>query len=306
MAFPGKTLRLAILAISLLACSLTAQTLKVVTTQPDLADLARRIGGDAVEVYSLTEGGEDLHLVQVRPSTLARTRRADLFLQLGRDAEHAWVPLLLRTARNGKIQPGQPGFVNVSAGIPAIFTVRGRTRGDAVDLHPRGNPHWNLDPENFRQASHSIRDALSRLRPKKKAHFAKRTKLFEAELDRKMKAWRKVLAPHRGRGFVEEHDAWIYFAKRFGFEIVGRLEPKPGVQPTAGHLRRLQKKLAGTKTKLIVGAPFGRSAASQLATKIRGHAETLTLSSLKSDAKSGGIFAFFDRVVAAFDRGMKA
>ncbi|MCA8943470.1 MAG: zinc ABC transporter substrate-binding protein, partial [Planctomycetes bacterium] len=136
---------------------------QVVATIPDFADIAERIGGDAVTAISLTQGSEDLHLVRIRPSLLIKLRRADVFIQLGLDGEHAWVPALLRTARNDRIRPGAPGFCDASIGVPALEVPESVHRGAGPDLHPRGNPHYNLDPVRMRIAARNILACLVRV-----------------------------------------------------------------------------------------------------------------------------------------------
>ncbi len=222
-----------------IAASLAAQPLQVVTTQPDLADLARRIGGEQVSVYSLTSGTEDIHLVSVRPSMLNRVRKADVFLQIGMSLEHSWVPALLDAARNPRVRPGGEGFINGSAGVVPMGRPASLSRAEGVDLHPEGNPHYNLDPERVRVLARNIAAGLSSLRANQAALFTANLQAFESELDAKMAAWQAILSPYAGQSILETHDTWIYFAERFGLKIQARLGPKPGVAPTAAHLGSL-------------------------------------------------------------------
>ena len=291
-------------AIAALAIPATAQ-LKVVATQPDLADVARYIGGGHVSVQSLTKGTEDLHLVRPRPSLLVRLRRADVFLQLGLDAEHAWVPPLMRSARNRKIQPGASGFVNCSAGIKALRVPTARSRGDAVDLHPRGNPHYNLSPDNMRLVAKTIRDALSRNAPEHTADFRRNHLAWEKELDQRIESWRKKLAPHRGANFVEGHDAWIYFAEFFGLTIAARLEEKPGLSPSPRHLANVIRQSRKKKVHLVVARPQYADLARKVAGQIKGKSLVLTLSSTDR-GPTRGYFGYMDHVVGQFAQNLEA
>jgi zinc/manganese transport system substrate-binding protein len=287
----------------ILAGSAVAQ-LEVVATQPDLADIASRIGGEHVDVESLTAGSEDLHLVRTRPSLLIKLRRADVFIQLGLDAEHAWVPALLQSARNDRISPGRPGFVNCAVGQTPLRVPASTSRADGPDIHPRGNPHYNLDPERMRIAAHHIRDGLKRVLPDRGADFDRRCASWEEELDRRLVAWTATMAPFENAAFVEDHDAWVYFADRFNLKIVGRLEAKPGLSPTAEHIAHVIADARARGVRLVVTRPTHADLARKVADEIGGEAVTLTLSSTEGGA-TGDYFAFMDVVVKTFATHLK-
>ncbi len=292
------TTKLLLVAIALTVNGrVSAQSLNVLATVPDLADVARRIGGDQVTVTSLTEGTEDIHLVPIRPSMFAKARAADLFLEVGLDLEHAWVPALLQNARNPKIRPGSAGFVNCSTGIAAKNVPTELSRAQGTDLHPSGNPHVNLDPEGMRRIARNIHAAFVVARPDEKAVFDRGLAAFEAELDKKLAEWAARLAPFRGAAFIEHHDAWVYFADRFGFRIVARLEPKPGLAPTPAHLASVIETARTEKVGLVVAKPGSAGTAEKVAAECGAKAAALPLSSSASDASW---FAFMDRVVETF------
>ena len=284
--------------IFLLANSAVGQILAI-TTQPDLAFILRRIAGDEAKVESLTNGYQDLHLLRVRPSTLIKVRRADLFCQLGLDAEHAWVPPLLRKARNKKIRPGSIGFVNCSIGIKPLASVGGKSRSEAADLHPRGNPHYNLDPEQMRQAARNILAALEKLRPASAPKFRKNESAWEKELDHHLVAWKKRLLPFKGAGFIEYHSAWAYFAHRFDLRIAARMEPRPGLAPTPGHLAQIIALGRTQKIGLVLSHPAKADLAKKVAREIGAKAVALPISSTLHGPNSG-YFAFMDHVVEIF------
>lgn len=294
---------LAALCLCALAATNTAQ-LRVVSTIPDFADLASRIGGDAVQAISLTKGHEDLHLVRIRPSLLIKLRKADVFIQLGLDGEHSWVPAMMRTARNERVQPGQPGFCDASVGIDPLETPDSVTRGSGPDLHPRGNPHYNLDPERMRQAARNIRDCLIRVAPGKKEHFTRRCKAWEAELDKHQARWRKQLAAFKGAEFIEAHSAWVYFAAAFGLKIAGRLEPSPGMAPTPRHLAEVIRIAKGKQVGLVVGRPRYADVARRVAGEAGAEAINLQICS-PSKGKHQGWFVYMDHVVATFAKHLR-
>ncbi len=299
MVLIGSYLRAASWIAVLGLTTLGAAQHRVVTTIPDFSDLAQRIGGDAVKVSSLTKGHEDLHLVRIRPSLLIRLRAADAFVQLGLDGEHSWVPALMRAARNDKIRPGQPGFCNASRGVTPLEVPEIVSRGAGPDLHPNGNPHYNLDPTRMRIAARNIRDCLIRLDPSERALFTQRCAAWEKELDGHLVEWRRKLAPFRGAEFIEAHSAWVYFAETFDLRIAARLEPSPGMVPTPGHLAKVIRLAKKRGVGLVVGrlayADVGRRVAEATGAK----AAILQISS-SSSGKYKGWFTYMSHVVDTF------
>ena len=287
-----------------IAASLAAQPLQVVTTQPGLADLARRIGGEQVSVYSLTSGTEDIHLVSVRPSMLNRVRKADVFLQIGMSLEHSWVPALLDAARNPRVRPGGEGFINGSAGVVPMGRPASLSRAEGVDLHPEGNPHYNLDPERVRVLARNIAAGLSSLRANQAALFTANLQAFESELDAKMAAWQAILSPYAGQSILETHDTWIYFAERFGLKIQARLEPKPGVAPTAAHLGSLVEPAKLAKVRVVI-APRGKTESADKLAELVGARVLVLPTSSTAEGETAGWIPFMDHVVNSLAAGLK-
>ncbi len=280
-----------------------AQSLRVVTTQPDLASFVRLIGGDDVQVSSLTVGSEDMHLLRPRPSMLARLSRADLLIEMGLSLEHAWLPAIVRAVRNRKIRPGTLGLLNCSVLVHVLRKPKTKTRAEGPDLHPMGNPHYNLDPENMRVVAGLIRDRLSKLNPDGAERYKSACAKLQQDIDAHMKTWKAKLAPFRGAAFIEYHDSWIYFAKRFGLRIVERLEPAPGLAPTPSHLGHVISVGKSEHVKLIVSRPATADVAEKVARAIGGQAVTLPLSSTRK-GRYKGYFHFMDQVVDAFAAGL--
>ena len=294
--------RYAIIALIalLLTVAAPAQKLQIVTTTPDLADVSRQIGGNEVEVVSLTRGDEDLHLVQILPSMLNRLRKADLLIEMGLDMEHAWLPMLVKRSRNRKIRPGTAGFVNCST---VIKPRAARNQGQGVHLHPLGNPHWNVDPLSMKRAAKKIAAALVQARPESRPKFVKNLAAFEKKLDDRMKVWRKKLAPKKGAMFIEYHETWGYFADRFGFTVIGQLEPRPGIPPTAAHLAAMAERGKKANCGLVVGRPAWNSALDKAAKLVGGKA--LAIQPMSARGEKGGYLAFMDRVVDEFAKALR-
>ncbi len=232
--------------------------LRVVTTLPDLADITRRIGGDRVEVTALTKGRENLHHVSARPSHLVALSRADVLVQVGLSLEMGFLPGLLENANNPKIRPGMPGFVNVSVGWDPLNGPTVVTRKDG-DVHPDGNPHLNLDPRGGRQMAARILAGLVAVDPAGKAAYEARAAEYGQELDAAEARWDAAAKTWAGRRIVTYHMEYDYLARRYGLEIVGTIESKPGIPPTPGHVAQLVAKMKAADARVILTAPWSNS-----------------------------------------------
>lgn len=255
-------------AIAVWAFALPAhgQKIRVVTTTPELADMTKQIGRELVDVESLTRGVEYMHAVPVKPSFVPRLNRADILVEMGLDLEISWLPALLEVASNSKIMPGQAAHIDASAGIHVIEVPRSLDRAEG-DVHPKGNPHYNLDPASGRIMARNIAAGLSRNYPQHKSMFEKNLAAYVGELDKAMARWQSMAAPLKGVKFVSYHRDWSYFAERFGLQQVGMIELKPGVEPTPNHLVALAQRMQQEKVQVIIYGPqsdrFPRQLASQ-------------------------------------------
>jgi zinc/manganese transport system substrate-binding protein len=228
-----------------------AKKIKVVATIPDLADMARHIGGDLVDVSSIATGVEDIHAIPMKPSFATLLNQADVLLLLGLEAEHAFLPGLLETARNPKIQRDAPGYVDCSTSVE-VLEVPTRIDRALGDQHPMGNPHYNLDPVSMKQAAGAIADGLGRNFPEQEAAFKKNLDTYVAELDRNIARWEKEAAPLKGKKLVSYHPDLIYFAERFGMDPFGTIEIRAGVPPTPGHIEQLEDSMRRNKVDIVV------------------------------------------------------
>ncbi len=235
------------------------ETIQVVTTIPDLADIVREIGGDRVEVLSICKGTENVHAVRLKPSHVVATSRADMFCQVGLSLEHAWVPGLLQTARNRKIQPGQPGFVTVSAGWKPIDVPKSLSRRHAVDIHPEGNPHVHLSHGAGRHMAEHIFQALVKLSPQDKGDFQSRRDAFVRQCQQAERRWEQLAKELKGRQCLQFHSEFDYLLKDLGIVRLGTLEPKPGVPPTPKHIQDLVKMVRGLDASTEIVPVFATS-----------------------------------------------
>jgi ABC-type Zn uptake system ZnuABC Zn-binding protein ZnuA len=245
-----------LLALSMMALPVLSEAkLNVVTTTSDLAALAAEVGGNAIDVTSIAKGYQDPHFVDAKPSYLLKLKKADLFIQVGLELEVGWAPSLLSNARNSKILPGNLGFLDASIGCD-ILDKKGAADRSQGDVHPFGNPHYWLDPDNGRVIAQSISERLIKLDPANASLYAENLKVFVAKLEAKKKEWAKMAEPLKGAKVVFYHNSWSNFTKRFGFEAIGFIEPKPGIPPSPAHVQELESQIKANHVKAILVEPY--------------------------------------------------
>jgi ABC-type Zn uptake system ZnuABC Zn-binding protein ZnuA len=226
--------------------------LRVVTTTEDLAALVREVGGDRVTVEAFARGYQDPHFVEPKPSFILRLVNADLLVVVGRDLEIGWLPPLLTQSRNARVQPGGRGYLDASAGVKILEIPTGQITRAMGDVHPLGNPHYWLDPDNGRIIAQSIRARLSELRPNDAAYFAQRYADFDRRLTDAVRRWDAAMAAFKGTKIVTYHRSWPNFTQRFGLDVIGYVEPKPGIPPTASHTVALIGEMKRQKVGVIL------------------------------------------------------
>lgn len=230
--------------------------LKVVTSTTDLYDIAKSVGGSRVTVSHIGEGYQDPHFVEAKPSFVLKLRDADLWAFVGLDLEIGWMPLLLNGARNANIRMGGPGYLDASTAVPLLDVPQGSVDRSQGDVHPRGNPHYWLDPQNAKRIAHLFRTRFSALDPAGAADYARNEKAFTGRLDAAARDWAGDLAAIRGKPVVAWHTSWRYFAEYTGMNIVGFMEPKPGVPPSPSHIAGLIQTMKRTGARVIIMEPF--------------------------------------------------
>ncbi len=231
-----------------------AANIRVVATLTDLADFAREVGGDLVEVHSLATGVEDTHGVPMKPSFVPILNRADLVLLVGFDCEHAFLPALLEASKNPRIQVNRSGYVDCSKGIVPRDVPKSTDHYEG-DVHPYGNPHYILDPVLAKTAIGNIYKALVELAPQYKAEFTRNRDAYLARFNAKISEWKKEAKPLKGVKFISYHEHWPYFAARFGMEPFGTIEIKPGIDPTPRHIEKLIAAMKAEHVPLVVREP---------------------------------------------------
>lgn len=246
------------LALTLLAGRAFAAPgkLKIVTTTSDLASLTREVGGDFVDVTAIARGYQDPHFVEPKPSFLLLLKDADLLEVVGLELEIGWLPPLIDQSRNAKIRPGANGYLDVSRGAEILDRPTGGVDRSMGDVHPMGNPHYWLDPANAVRIAIQVEKKLEQLQPENAAYFQKRLNDFKLRMNEANKRWTMMLAPFKGAKIVTYHNSWPNFMRRYGLDVVGYVEPKPGVPPSPSHLFQLISMMKDQKVKVIVMEPY--------------------------------------------------
>ena len=230
--------------------------LKVVTSTTDLHDIAHAVGDPRIDATHISQGYQDPHFVEAKPSFILQLRKADVWAFVGLDLEAGWMPLLLNGARNPKVNVGGSGYIDVSQAIPVLDVATGNIDRSQGDVHARGNPHYWLSPANGRRIAQLFRDRFSQLDPAGASVYAANTRRFEARLDSAERAWAGLRATIRGKPVVAWHTSWRYFAEYSGMNIIGFMEPKPGVPPSPSHLAGLIATMKRSGAKVIIMEPF--------------------------------------------------
>jgi|LakMenEpi03Aug12_release.lakeMendotaPanAssembly.Ray.scaffolds.fasta_scaffold01540_28 ABC-type Zn uptake system ZnuABC Zn-binding protein ZnuA len=252
---------LTLIAFVLLSlCAEAADKLKVVTSIPDLADIARRIGGERVEVQSICKGLENPHFVSIKPSHLVAMSRADVFVQVGLSLEVAFVPGLLENCGNPRIQPGRPGFINASLGFAAL-DVPGAVDRKLGDVHPQGNPHLNLSVEGGESMARNILAGLCAVDPAHKADYEARHAVWTKEYEAAKLRWKKQAESWKGRKVCVYHQEFTYLIRAYELNQIGSIEPKPGIPPTPSTLAELIRALRKETDVCLLAAAWARRSA---------------------------------------------
>jgi zinc/manganese transport system substrate-binding protein len=251
-----RFLSFALLGGLFLAPASASAALKVITTTSDLASLAAEVGGDKVGVDSIAKGYQDPHFVEAKPSFVIKLHGADLLIAVGRELEIGWLPPLITQARNAKIQPGGPGYLDASQTVRILDIPTGQITRAMGDVHPSGNPHYWLDPDNSKRIAKAIEGKLSAMDPANAAYYRQREADFERRLDAADARWRAALAPYKGVKIVTYHRSWPNFVDHFGFDVIGYVEPKPGIPPSPSHTIDLIQEMKRQSVKIILVEPY--------------------------------------------------
>ena len=233
-----------------------ARKLTVVTSTTDMAALTQEVGGDKISVESIAKGYQDPHFVEAKPSFLLKLRQADLLVVVGLQLEIGWLPPLINQSGNPRIQVGAPGYLDASQFAEILEIPQGTVTRAEGDVHPMGNPHYWLDPDNGRRIAKGIAGKLSDSDPGDAAYFQQRFQDFDKRLTAAEQKWDEEMKPYRGRKVVTYHRSFPNFAKHFGLDVIGYVEPRPGIPPTPTHTLELIQLMKRENCKVVLVEPY--------------------------------------------------
>jgi zinc/manganese transport system substrate-binding protein len=305
--FSAALVALALLCAFLFPASGRADSkIQIMTATTDLAALAQEVGGDKVDVESVARGYQDPHFVEAKPSFLLKLRRADLLIVVGLELEIGWLPPLISQSTNPKIQVGAPGYFDASRYAKILEIPTGQVTRAEGDVHPLGNPHYWLDPENGLRIARAIQDKLSEMRPNDSPYFAQRYASFEQRLKHADEEWEAQMKPYAGRKIVTYHRSWPNFAEHFGLNVVGYVEPRPGIPPSPQHTVELIGLMKREGIKVIVVEPyFDLKTPNSVARETGGQVLVLT-PSVGGEKEITDYFKLFDYDIAKLKQAFDA
>ena len=279
--------------------------IQIMTATTDLAALAQEIGGDKVTAESVARGYQDPHFVEAKPSFLLKLRHADLLIVVGLELEIGWLPPLITQSTNPKIQVGAPGYFDASRFARILEMPTGAVTRAEGDVHPQGNPHYWLDPDNGLRVAKGIADKLSEMRPGDAAYFAQRYAEFEQKLKQADQRWMAQMKPYAGRKIVTYHRSWPNFADHFGLNVVGYVEPRPGIPPSPQHTVELIGQMRRDGVKIIVVEPYFDLKTPNAIARDTGGTVVVLMPSVGGEKEITDYFKLFDYDIAklkqAFD-----
>jgi len=276
--------------------------LNVFASVPEWGALAEELGGEQVKVYTATNALQDPHHIEARPSLIARARRADLVVATGAELEVGWLPLVLQQSGNARVQPGKAGYFEAAQYVRMLEKPARLDRADG-DVHPGGNPHIQTDARNIARIATPLAARLAELDPANASAYQARHKAFLSRWSTAIANWERQAAPLRGVPILVQHKAFTYLEDWLGLKQVAALEPKPGVEPTTGHLSEVLATLQQQPVKMVLRAAYQSDRASQwIAERARINAVVLPFT-VGGDGAAKDLFSLFEDTIQRLLKG---
>jgi ABC-type Zn uptake system ZnuABC Zn-binding protein ZnuA len=283
-----------------------AKKLTVVTATTDMAALTQEVGGDRVNVESIAKGYQDPHFVEAKPSFLLKLRQADLLVVVGLQLEIGWLPPLITQSGNPRIQVGAPGYLDASQFSEILDIPQGTVTRAEGDVHPLGNPHYWLDPDNGRRIARGIANKLAEMDPGDAAYFQQQYQDFDKRLSAAEQKWDAEMKPYRGRKVVTYHRSFPNFAKHFGLDVIGYVEPRPGIPPTPTHTLELIQLMKRENCKVVLVEPYFDLKTPQSIGRETGSQVVVYLPSVGGEKQVTNYFELFDYDIGLLMRAFQA
>lgn len=289
--------------IALFASGPAAAKLKVFACEPEWAALSKELGGDLVDIYTATTGQQDPHLVQARPSLIAKARSADIAVCTGAELEIAWMGLVQQQSANPKIQAGAPGFFEATSYVrlldkPVSFD---RSQGD---IHASGNPHVQTDARNILLVAKPLAERFATLDPVNAATYRSRFADFETRWNAALLKWQAAAAPLKGKPIATQHKSWVYMINWLGLVDVVALEPKPGIPASSGYLAQVIETLAAHPVKIVIRAAYEDPRSSKFIAQRTGVTPVVLPFTVGGTDEATDLFTLYDDTIARLLEGM--
>ena len=276
--------------------------IRIMTATTDLASLAQEIGGDKVDVEAVARGYQDPHFVDPKPSFLLKLSKAELLIVVGLELEIGWLPPLITQSSNPRIQVGAPGYFDASRFARILELPTGQVTRAEGDVHPLGNPHYWLDPDNGLRIAKGIQNKISEMRPNDAAYFAERYDAFAQRLKQSDQQWQAQMKLYAGRKVVTYHRSWPNFAEHFGLNVVGYVEPRPGIPPSPQHTVELIGQMKRDAVKVIMVEPYFDLKTPNSIARDTGAAVVVLMPSVGGEKEITDYFKLFDYDIAKLKR----
>ena len=283
-----------------------AKKLNVVTSTTDMAALAQEVGGDKITVESIAKGYQDPHFVEAKPSFLLKLRQADLLISVGLQLEIGWLPPLITQSGNPRIQVGARGYLDASQFAQILEIPQGVVTRAEGDVHPLGNPHYWLDPDNGRRLARGFANKLAELDPGNAAYYQERFQDFDKRLSAAEQKWDAEMKPYRGRKVVTYHRSFPNFASHFGLDVIGYVEPRPGIPPTPSHTLELIQLMKSQNCKVVLVEPYFDLKTPQSIGRATGAQVLVYLPSVGGEKQVTNYFELFDYDIGLLTKAFNA
>lgn len=289
-----------LISFSFLLLLLTAQQaqagVNILACEPEWATLAQELTGDLASISSATTAHQDPHFIQARPSLRAKARRADLLVCTGSELEIGWLPILLRSSGNKKIQSGRPGYFMATEHVDLLGKPDRLDRSEG-DIHAEGNPHIQTDPRNMLPVAKALTRTLIQIDPDNKDRYQESLEQFERRWQAAIKAWEDKAAPLRDKSVIVHHQRWIYLEHWLGLKEVGALEAKPGIPPSSGHLSTLLKQIETQPADMILYASYQNPKAARWLSERSGIPVVELPATVGADKQSANLFDLYETMI---------
>lgn len=283
--------------VALLAVATPARAINVFACEPEWGALAAELGGEDVSVFTATTARQDPHQIQARPALIARLRNADLVVCTGAELEIGWMPVLLRQAANGRVQPGQPGYLAAAEQVRLLDMPTRLDRAEG-DVHAAGNPHIQGDPRNIRVVAVALAQRLGQLDAAHREAHARRADAFLKRWDEAIVRWEAMAAPLRGTKVIVYHKDWVYLLRWLGMDEASTIEPKPGVPPGTAYLAQLLDDIPRKNAHMILHAAYQEARAAQFVADKSGLPTVMLPFTVGGTEAAGTLFGLFDDTIA--------